>query len=57
MYHRGYGDPRLASEVFAQLPASARSHLTGLDYSVAERVCPRHLPIGRLMREAGELLG
>jgi uncharacterized protein len=56
MYHRGYDDPSLAREVFAQLPASARAQLSALDYSAAERVCPNHLPIARLMREAEELL-
>jgi predicted aldo/keto reductase-like oxidoreductase len=57
MYHRSYGDPGLAKEVFAQLPQSARAQLGALDYSAAERVCPHHLPIAQLMREAAGLLG
>jgi predicted aldo/keto reductase-like oxidoreductase len=56
MYHRSYGDPILAKEVFAQMPAAARGRLTSLNFAAAERVCPHRLPIGRLMREAGELL-
>jgi hypothetical protein len=56
MYHRSYGDPRLAKEVFAQLPASARARLATLDFSLAERVCPQGLPLARLMREADALL-
>jgi hypothetical protein len=56
MYHRSYGDQRLAREVFEHLPAAVRSRLADLDYSAAERVCPNRLPIAQLMREAGELL-
>ena len=52
MYHRVYGNPRLAQETFAQIP-QARGDL---DYAIAERVCPHRLPIGRLMREAQEML-
>ena len=56
MYLRSYGDHHLAKEVFAQLPESARAQLSTLDYSAAERICPHHLPIAQLMREAAELL-
>jgi uncharacterized protein len=56
MYHRSYGDPLLAKEVFAQIPEAARAQLGRLDYSSAEHICPHRLPIARLMREAGELL-
>lgn len=57
MYHHGYEDTRLARETFAGIPESVRRELAGLDYSAAERVCPNRVPIARLMREAGELLG
>ena len=57
MYHHGYDDVRLARETFAAIPESVRRQLAALDYSAAERACPNHLPIARLMRESGELLG
>lgn len=57
MYHHTYGDMRLARETFAGLPVGSRKQIALLDYSNAERVCPNHLPIAQLMREAGELLG
>jgi predicted aldo/keto reductase-like oxidoreductase len=56
MYHRQYGDVALARSVLGQLPVAVRERLASLDYTAAERVCPNRLPIGRLMREAGELL-
>ena len=57
MYHHGYDDVRLARETFTRIPESVRRQLAALDYSAAERACPNRLPITRLMREAGELLG
>jgi predicted aldo/keto reductase-like oxidoreductase len=56
MYYRGYGDRDLARSVFTGLPEAARRQLGELDYSAAERVCPRRLPIAGLMKEATELL-
>jgi hypothetical protein len=55
MYHRSYGDPKLARTVFRQLPEAARRGLAGFDYAAAERACPHGLPIAQWMREAGEL--
>ena len=55
MYHRSYGDQELARTVFGQLPETARRGLADFDYAAAERACPHGLPIGQLMREAGEL--
>jgi hypothetical protein len=55
MYHRSYGNQELARSVFRQLPETARRGLAGFDYTAAERACPHGLPIGQLMREAGEL--
>jgi len=55
MYHRSYGDQELARKVFGQLPETARRGLAGFDYAAAEQACPHGLPIGQLMREAGEL--
>ena len=45
---------RLARDV--ELPADLRARLPELDYTAAERVCPNRLPIGRLMREASQIL-
>jgi hypothetical protein len=56
MYFHAYQDPGLARSTFGTLPAQTSSLLTQLDFSEAEKSCPRKLPIGRLMREAGTLL-
>jgi len=56
MYRRNYGDARRAAGHFARLPREARNRLTKTDYRLAERRCPRRMPIARLMAEAaGEL--
>ena len=55
MYHRSYGDHELARTVFRQLPETVRRGLAGFDCTAAERACPHGLPVGQLMREAGEL--
>lgn len=56
MYHRAYQDAGLARESYAGLPAQVRGRLATADFGAAEKVCPRGLPIGRLMREATSLL-
>jgi predicted aldo/keto reductase-like oxidoreductase len=56
MYHRNYGEPDLARETFAGLPAQVRERLVEVDYSRAEQVCPQGLAIAELMRQAKELL-
>ncbi len=56
MYYRDYGDRELARDVFAGLPEEARSHLTAMDYSKAEKACPQGLAIAKLMAEASRLL-
>jgi aryl-alcohol dehydrogenase-like predicted oxidoreductase len=56
MYYRDYGDRELARSVFAGLPEAARSRLTEVDYSKAEKACPQGLAIATLMAEASELL-
>ncbi len=57
MYHRSYGDTALARMHFAELPRDIRGMLSRLDYSAAERVCPQHLAIGEIMKEAVRVLG
>jgi hypothetical protein len=56
MYYRDYGERDLAREVFAGLPDDVRAQLTRIDYSRAEKACPRKLAISKLMREASEIL-
>jgi hypothetical protein len=56
MYYRDYGERDLAREVFACLPEKARAQLAQIDYSLAEKACPRKLAISMLMREASEIL-
>jgi uncharacterized protein len=56
MYHRHYGASVDARSLFAELPAETRDRVARLDYSAAERACPRGLPIGLLMQEASGLL-
>ena len=55
MYFHSYQDLGLARSTFQVLPAETRELLTQVDFSQAERSCPRNLQIGRLMREATTL--
>ena len=41
MYYRDYGERGLAREVYAGLPVQARTRLTQVDYSLAERPAPK----------------
>jgi hypothetical protein len=52
MYHRHYGAEIDARALFAEIPAEARARLARIDYAAAERVCPQHVPIARLVGEA-----
>jgi len=56
MYYHCYQDFGLARSTFETLPTRTKALLTRLDFSEAEKSCPRNLPIGRLMREAATLL-
>jgi predicted aldo/keto reductase-like oxidoreductase len=56
MYRRSYGEPHRAREVFGEIPAATRRKMAHLDYSPAEKRCPRNLAIGRLMHQALEKL-
>ncbi len=55
MYAHSYQDFGLARSTFDALPTQTKKLLTQLDFSAAERSCPRNLPIGKLMREAATL--
>lgn len=52
MYARSYGDRTLAAESFRKIKIEERRRLIELDYSKAEKRCPRDLAIGKLMNEA-----
>ncbi|HAY38383.1 MAG TPA: aldo/keto reductase [Desulfobacteraceae bacterium] len=56
MYVNSYQDLTLARSTFEMLPAQTRTLLAQLDFNEAERSCPRNLPIGRMMKEATNLL-
>jgi uncharacterized protein len=56
MYIHSYQDLTLARSAFETLPMQARALLTRLDFKKAEQSCPRNLPIGRMMKEARQLL-
>jgi len=52
MYARGYERADFARARYRALPARVRAALASADYARAETLCPRGLPIGRLMAEA-----
>lgn len=56
MYVHSYQDLMLARSTFKTLPAQTRALLTRLDFNAAEQSCPRRLPIGRMMKEALDIL-
>jgi predicted aldo/keto reductase-like oxidoreductase len=56
MYYHGYGECDRARSLFAELPRQTREHLMTLDYWPAKRRCPQGVPIGKLMKEAIEIL-
>ncbi len=56
MYYNSYGDRKMARDLFAQLPSSAKAKLLNADYSLAEAKCPNRLPIRSLMKEAAAKL-
>jgi len=56
MYAHSYQDLMLARSTFQTLPAETRALLARLDFSKAEQLCPRNLPIGRMMQKATKLL-
>jgi hypothetical protein len=52
MYARSYRDPLLGKAVFNRIAPDIREKLKCVDYSRAERQCPRKLAIGKLVKEA-----
>ncbi len=56
MYYQDYGDRDMARELFGEIPAEIQGRLATADFGPAEAACPQGMPIGRLMREAVDLL-
>ena len=56
MYGRSYGERDYAVAEFKSISKNSRRHLAELDYSPAEKKCPRKIPIGKLIKEAIEEL-
>jgi uncharacterized protein len=56
MYHDSYGDIAHAKSVFAEIPANVKQRLLSVDYSIAEHVCPNHMPISKLIADAAAKL-
>ena len=56
MYHRNYGGTVDARALYAELPQQVRERIPLVDFTAAEQACPKHLPVGRFMREAAALL-
>jgi predicted aldo/keto reductase-like oxidoreductase len=56
MYHDLYGDHARAIRRFHAIPADMRRRLTSFDFSRAETLCPRNMPISELMAQAAEKL-
>ena len=57
MYGRSYGDQDYAVTEFKSISENSRGQLAELDYSPAEKKCPRKLPIRKLIKEAIRELG
>jgi predicted aldo/keto reductase-like oxidoreductase len=52
MYSKCYGDHDRARSSYMKLPVETRGIMAALDYTAAERKCPRNIPIGKRMMEA-----
>jgi predicted aldo/keto reductase-like oxidoreductase len=57
MYHHHYSDQDDMRHTFTSLTKDMCKQLLAVDFSPAEKTCPRKMRIGRIMREAIEVLG
>jgi predicted aldo/keto reductase-like oxidoreductase len=57
MYYHSYGDRDRARGLFSELSAETIRRLATTDFSAAERRCPQKLAIGKMMKDAAEVLG
>ncbi|MDY6790372.1 MAG: aldo/keto reductase [Thermodesulfobacteriota bacterium] len=56
MYFRSYGEFDYATAQFKTIPENVRLQMENIDYSLAEKRCPQKMAIGKLMREAVNVL-
>lgn len=56
MYAQGYGDHDRARHTLRQIDKKVLEQITTMDFTAAEKACPRKLPIARLMNAVPELL-
>jgi len=56
MYHHHYAENDQARALYAELPKEICHRLLSLDFTPAEQRCPQGLKIGKLMREAAQVL-
>lgn len=52
MYHNSYGEHERASALFRKLPETVKNTVRTIDYSEAEKHCPRKIAIGKVMCQA-----
>ncbi len=52
MYHYSYKDSETAAQLFNSLPTHVKTNIPKADYSRAERSCPQHIQIGRIIKKA-----
>jgi len=57
MYYHSYGEKDRARYHFREIPEAIKGTLASRDYSLAERVCPNKIEIGKAMKEAVRILG
>jgi predicted aldo/keto reductase-like oxidoreductase len=56
MYYKYYGEPERARAHFAELPASVKATMAKIDFTPAEKACPRNIAIGSVIKEALQIL-
>jgi predicted aldo/keto reductase-like oxidoreductase len=56
MYNRSYGDRDYAAAEYKKIPEKIRRQMATVDYSLAEKKCPRQITIGKLIQDAADEL-
>jgi predicted aldo/keto reductase-like oxidoreductase len=54
MYNHSYGDRDTARALFNALPAEMKANILKADYSKAEKYCPQHIQIDKILKKAYE---
>lgn len=50
MYNHSYGDRETALRLFKNLPAEVKANIFKADYTIAERLCPQKIKIGKIIK-------